>query len=492
MKSDDVYKEFLVECAGFGDPPWDEELDEMLPLWTEAAKKLGLTQKDMKFATKEWIPRNFEVGLEGERKTIGLMVAEATDMMRAKEYKEKGQKLVYGVLPAQSPFYMALKKTNPEVNVYFPDVTIVALLSPFFHKIAPFLEYAEEQGVRYGCRHCALNKTRYAALRTGLIPIPDVSWIWGFVCDQAPNSDEFIQEYWNIEYPIVFSRIAHHGSAGEVEYKNDELVKYMGEIMRHGYENVCEKVEAEVDEKAIMEALKDRINFVIRYGELLKLMAEDPAPLRGNLPLTILVPTFCAWNTGYKYANNALTALIKDAKERVKKGEGVVPKGSPKAMAWFIPNNNPFVARMFDESGVALTYCEGLLPSKAEFEMPRFTDPFEAQAEAFLKMSLLVNWRTKADLAIEKLETYDIDCMIWGFLDFDRWLGSDHKLCSRYVEEKTGKPCFYIEGDIYEDRDYSEEALRTRIETICEVVKARMTPVPKSLERGYGNVANKS
>jgi hypothetical protein len=41
------------------------------------------------------------------------------------------------------------------------------------------------------------------------------------------------------------------------------------------------------------------------------------------------------------------------------------------------------------------------------------------------------------------------------------------------VEEKTKLPVFYVEGDFWEDRDYSREALRTRIESICEIIKMR-------------------
>ena len=44
---------------------------------------------------------------------------------------------------------------------------------------------------------------------------------------------------------------------------------------------------------------------------------------------------------------------------------------------------------------------------------------------------------------------------------------------NRLVEEKTKLPVFYIEGDLWEDRDYSPEALRTRIESIAEIVKMR-------------------
>ena len=205
MDQNDWYRNYLVKCAGFGDPPWDRELDEMLPQWKRAAEKIGLTEDDHKFAVTEWIPKHFEIGLEGVRKTIGMMTREVTDMMTATERKQSGEKMVYGVIPAHSSFYRALKFTDPGINTYFIDSTIISLVQTFFHRVAPFLEYAEDHGVRVGCRHCALNKTRYALLRKGLVPLPDVSWIWGFVCDQAPHSDEFVKEYWNKDYPIVYS-----------------------------------------------------------------------------------------------------------------------------------------------------------------------------------------------------------------------------------------------------------------------------------------------
>ncbi|MEM1514945.1 MAG: 2-hydroxyacyl-CoA dehydratase family protein [Candidatus Bathyarchaeia archaeon] len=471
----DIYKEFLIKCAGFGDPPFDEELDEILPKWKLAAKKLGLTEEDIKYAMNVWIPRNFDIKSEGVRKTIGAYLAEVVDLMMADEYKRKGCKLVYGVLPAHPPFYRALKFTDPTIQTYFPDAALTQFLGPFLHKIYPFLEEAEAHGMRYGCRHCALNKVRYAALRRGLIPMPDVSWIWGFVCDQAPKSDEFIKEIWNEKYPTIFSRIPHDQPAHKTEHEDEERVKYLASIMREGYEETCKRLGIDMDEKAIKDAFNERTSYLLKYSELATLEASDPPPVDGNIFSVFLANTFSiVFNTGYKYFNPALDATLKEAKERVKRGEGIVPKGSPRGMAWFLPAFNPFIARMFWENGVALVFGEGLLPSKADLQPPKFKDPFEMNAEALLKWSLVVNWGRKADLAIEKLETYRLDFMIWGFLDFDRWLGSDHRLCARYVEEKTGKPCFYIEGDIWEDRDYSEEVLRTRIETICEIIKARV------------------
>jgi len=475
IRSDDPDEEFL-SLAGFADPGdiWVESRKEMLKDWKAAKKRLRLTDEDVRYATREWIPMNFEIQLEGVRKTIGMMTAEIVDLMKASDKKAAGEKMVYGVIPAHSNFYYAMKKTNPKVNTYFCDANLASFLNPFFHKIAPFLEDAENHGITYGCRHCALNKTRYSLLRQGIVPKPNISWIWGFVCDQSPQSDEFIKEYWDQSYNIHWSRVPHDTVAHSREYEDKERVEYVGSVVREGYEACCKALEIDVDENALKEATKERIQYVMRYGKLAQLMASDPVPIGGTITLFLTFPTFMAFNTMYEYGEPALRALIDDAKERAKEGRGVVPAGAPKTMAWFIPYNNPFVTRMFEDNDVALAYCDGLLPAKCEMEMPKFTGAFEGAAEALLKWNQLCNWGMRADLAVEKIETYNIDAMIWGFLDFDRWLGSDHKMCSRIVEKETGKPSFYIEGDIWEDRDYSMESMRTRIETICEIIKARM------------------
>ena len=112
-------------------------------------------------------------------------------------------------------------------------------------------------------------------------------------------------------------------------------------------------------------------------------------------------------------------------------------------------------------------------PTKKQLQPPRFNDPYMAAAEAWLKSSVTVNAGYKADQISERLMKYSFDGMLFGFFDFDRWLGSDNKLLAKLIEEKTKLPVFYIEGDFWEDRDYSLEALKTRIESICEIIKMR-------------------
>jgi hypothetical protein len=84
---------------------------------------------------------------------------------------------------------------------------------------------------------------------------------------------------------------------------------------------------------------------------------------------------------------------------------------------------------------------------------------------------------------IEKVNRARPDALLMGFFDYDRWLGQMHKMGAREVEKATGVPTFYIEADFFDDRDYSQEALRTRIESISQVIKmrkaAKARPQPK-------------
>jgi benzoyl-CoA reductase/2-hydroxyglutaryl-CoA dehydratase subunit BcrC/BadD/HgdB len=125
---------------------------------------------------------------------------------------------------------------------------------------------------------------------------------------------------------------------------------------------------------------------------------------------------------------------------------------------------------MFKENGVLLSAGgatqKGLAPL-------RYEDPYLQSAEIWLRGATIVNTGYQAEQVSEQLQTYKFDGMLFGFFDFDRWLGSDDRLLATMVEEKTGIPSFYVEGDFWEDRDYSQEALRTRIESICEILKMR-------------------
>jgi benzoyl-CoA reductase/2-hydroxyglutaryl-CoA dehydratase subunit BcrC/BadD/HgdB len=465
----DVYEE-LLRLTGFE----EDEIPGYLPEWRKASVKLGLTEEDVRFAVEERIPTYFDVKLEGVRKLLGGYLRETIDLTKASEYKEKGVKIVYGILPAILHFYYAIKLTAPDkVFVSFPDIFLTLVLNGLFHKLNPYLEEAERTGIPYGCRHCALNKTRYAARRLGVIPSPDISWIWGFICDEAPKTDEFIKLYHDPEWNTYITRLPHDQPLGTVEDEVIDRVEYLAAQMKDGFESAQREIGIKVPEEKISEVVAIWQRYAGKLAELSQLMATDPQPLSVVDGRPFWEPLFCPFNTGIDSMENALDIVLKEVKQRVARKEGILPVGAPKLMIYSVHPSVPWVAKMFEENGVGVPFPEFFTLTKKQLQPPTFEDPYMAAAENWLRMSGMVNPGYQAEQICEKMTALNVDGMVMGLMDFDRWLGSDHRLLARMIEEKTKLPVFYIEGDNWEDRDYSPEALRTRIESICEIMKMR-------------------
>ena len=98
------------------------------------------------------------------------------------------------------------------------------------------------------------------------------------------------------------------------------------------------------------------------------------------------------------------------------------------------------------------------------------TDIYSSFAEEWLRFPMGQNMGCEVESMVEKVNANQPDGMLMGFFDFDRWLGAHQKMCADLVEKKTGVPHFYMESDFWDDRDYSEEALRTRIESISQLL----------------------
>ena len=57
-----------------------------------------------------------------------------------------------------------------------------------------------------------------------------------------------------------------------------------------------------------------------------------------------------------------------------------------------------------------------------------------AAAEACLRQRFAVNPGYEAEQIIKKMEKHKIDGIVFGFLDFDCWIGSTHRLLARIVQ----------------------------------------------------------
>ncbi|HEX3010753.1 MAG TPA: 2-hydroxyacyl-CoA dehydratase family protein [Syntrophomonadaceae bacterium] len=469
MKST-IYEEFLELVAIDG-----EERERILPEWIEACKRMGLSEEDVRFSTKEWLPAHFELQYLGVRKILGALIREGIDHSKLPEYKAMGKKIVYGVLPALATTYLALKNAGgDDIFVSYPDLNMMVTLQCLFNKGGNYFEVAEQAGMTYGARHCALNKMRIGIRLKNLVPTPDVDWAWGFVCDEATKIDEYINCLYDEKWKTVITRLPHDTSINENGYDMPERVKYLAKELKYSMEEVEKIVGFKVTDKHVEQALKETQELLMVAGSLIGMnVSADPQPLSCTTLLLANMAFYMPLNTGLNYFKDGLNTLVAEVKRDIKNGIGSYPKGAPKIGFYFVPWALPWIDKIFKDNGVASSISLAFLPAKRQMEPSKYTDPWEKSAEEWLKHIFSMGCRPEIDDWIEKVNQFKPDAMIMGYLDYDRWIGALQKNMARKTEDATGVPCYYMEADFYDGRDYSPEALRTRIESICQIVKQK-------------------
>lgn len=467
----DINRELLQLAAFEGD-----ELEVFLPRWKFTAEKLKLTDDILTFSVDTYIPQNWDVKYLGVRKMIGAYLRELVDIVSTPELKEKGVKIVYGILPAIANYYYAAKNAGGDgIFIGFPDLLMVNTLNSFFHSAAPFLFEAEKYGFTYGCRHCPLNKMRVAAYVTNTIAAPDLIWSWGFNCDEGPKTDEMIQGLTGKAWNYHVSRVPHDSRFDEDEEMMDTRLRFMCDQMKLGVKAISEATGFEITDKNMTDANKDIGRIGFKVGMLTNLATNADPPVIGGEVLTMLQQVMTVpFNTGFKYIEDAIDTLTKELKAAIKKGEGVMPKGTPRVGFYNVPFCVPWVGKYFRDNGVIISFSHALTLSKKQMSPTKYPDdPWMSAAESWSRNGMCMNLNGEANSIIEKIETCHPDGMIMGFFDFDRWLGAQQKIIAKLVKERTGVPSYYIEADFWDDRDYSPESLKTRIESVCQIINMR-------------------
>jgi benzoyl-CoA reductase/2-hydroxyglutaryl-CoA dehydratase subunit BcrC/BadD/HgdB len=463
-----IYKEFL-RIAGFE----KEEINEYLPEWIAASKKLGITEEDMYYAVREWLPQHWNLKSEGVRKCIGVYIREVFEITKIDEYKQKGIKIVYGILPAFSVNFQAIKMSGGnKVFVSFPDINILTVLGSFFHKSSAFIEKAEKCNLQTGCRHCGLVKTRLGARMINFIPSPDVIWSWGLTCNEGPKMDEFIKCYLDSDWHSVFINIPHDTYLGEVEDELPDRVEYLAAQIQDGQEQIEKIIGIHVSEQDLRKSLEDVNRFIrnVHYLNDLVLKA-DPQPLSGS-ELSLFGQLMTGpINIGSNYVEEAVDIAIEEVKSMINRKEGILPPGAPRLGCYFIPFCVPWVNTLFRENGVNLSFRTYYAATKKLIKETTNRDIFKMIAEQWLKMPGSVNIQYEVDLTFEIINQLGPDAMLHGFYNFDRWMGVHHKIMVKRIEEEMKIPHFYIEGDMWDDRTHRREDLKARIECFSHFLK---------------------
>lgn len=458
----DYYDELLKIC-GF-EP---DEINGERSRVQNALQKLDLGFEDMKTA-EDWVKQNHDTDLVGVRKLLGVWLKELIDLVLA---KEEGKKIVYYGFPTITGPGMSIAAASEEVYCACPDVILCHTMGQIFNKLNPILEAGEENGLPPGHSLCTLQTIRVGALAKGIIPIPDLVLTSSYFCDAGTLTDQLLKVRYG--HPAIYVDGSMDSAWGEYPGYSPQRVEFLGAQLDKLFDRTEELLGIKVTREVWDKAISISRELYRGIGQLSKLTKSDPIPVsQAEVELAAYLPSGC---TGKAMTDGpeAISTLIQEVRERVDKGVGVVDKGAPRVMLFSGPFSDASITRMIEDSGLALaaTLISVPVPKKKHDTVQRTLGEEIAEREMIQgfyhsNYGLVRRW-------INAIKELDMDGSIWNYQFNCRPLAQPSHFLPKLAEEETGVPCLSLEMDYYDSRTYSAAALRTRVETFAEMLRAK-------------------
>ena len=344
------------------------------------------------------------------------------------------------------------------------------------------METGEEKALPPGRALCAMNKIRIGAISKGIIPVPDLLLASSFYCDQGGQTDEWLREVYGIPW-VVMDNIMD-SAWDEFPNLTPQRISYMAAEIETGWNEAAKILGQNPDEGDWDEYAELYSRFVAGIAKTNSTMKADPAPIsQSNLQIVRFLRNATSYDR-FPEALGAIETIIPELEERVQKEEGPLPKGSPRVTSFMIPQRDQSVANLIEKAGIAIPVT--FLSYDAYISMldPTYTSIAEKSAQTELSRGLyhgtsaIVYWIKKA------VEDFDLDGVLWTQPIHCRPMASSGFLLKKAIEEELGVPVLNLEVDWYDNRVFSGETMRTKIETFGHLLAAKTAKREQNQEGG--------
>ena len=466
------YRELFKLC-GYS----EEEMEREAPRIEKAFDKAGITPADVDRALDR-LHRYFWIQSAGVRKVWGIWMKQFIDLALCREEYDK---VVFYTYPLEPRMGTSI---NLAGNYYAatPEFVNMFILGLLFGISDSYFDLAEKNGMTPGTGMCGANKMRLGAFLKGLNPMPDVFLVSSFFCDNEAKTDELIAFHfkgvpriivdncldsnWDV-YPSIYPDIEEH----RVRYFGAELQNVIQEL-RSGF-------GIDVRPEHINQARMEIGKLYLGFQRVLECQKADPMPISNNDLLLFYMMITNPERRTMAEGLEAINLLAQDAEERVKKGEGVTPKGAPR-IAWTMPwFTDPAINAMVEEIGLAPVVAPFFWVHPKDLTKTPY-EGFEKTAVAFMRMGIMHSTSGLIFRLAECIRYFNLDGMIWNGMYSCRPTGGPAPIIKKLIEEQTGVPVLIIETDQMDSRDTPAEALRTRIETFAEMLRLRKASLAPS------------
>jgi len=459
-----VYYDEILKLCGFD----VEEIDSERVRIEKAFQRLEIGPEDMKPA-ESWIRQNHEVELMGVRKLLGLWLKELIDLVLA---KDEGKKLVYYGFPTIAGPAAALAESSGDIYCVCPDAVLCYTLGQIFNKLTPILEAGEENGLPPGYGLCSLQQIRVGGLAKGIIPIPDLVLTSSYYCDMGSKTDELLHQRY--AHPAVYADGSMDSRWGEFPNYLPERVGFLGGQLEKVLDIAEEVLGVEVTTEARYEGASRSRKLFGALRELVELMKRaDAQPI--SIVEVEIARRLTSGSTSRRFMTdgpNIIAILNQEIQERMDKGIGVVEKGAPRTMVLMAHFSDPSIMRMMEDSGLCIPVTvHTTLASRIMKTTPFISG--EKLAKEQLERGPFHGSYGEIKRAAEAAQEFNVDGVIFNYLFNCRPIAMLSHLLKQFVEKQTGIPVLSLEMDVYDSRIYSAAALRTRVETFADMLRAR-------------------
>ena len=458
------YCKELLKLCGFE----DEEINEQKQRIDKAFQKLELVSETMDEAA-DWVRQNHDVQLLGVRKLLRIWINELIDLVLA---KDEGKKVVYFGFPTIAGPASAIAASSNEIHCVCPDAVLCHTMGQIFNKLTPILEAGEQNGLPAGHALCSLQQTRVGGMAMGILPVPDLVLTSSYYCDMGSKADELLHEIYG--HSAIYIDGSMDSRWGEFPGFLPERIEYLAGQIDKALDGVKDILSIEVTTKARHEGASRTRTCFDALHQLVKLVENaDPQPIRrATVELARHLVTSSASKRLIIDLPKALTILNKEVRERISRGIGVLGKGIPRIMIFIGHYSDPSITGMIENSGLSIPITLGdLLHTKARKPIPIISG--EMLAEVEMGRGVFHGTYGLIKRAAEAVKGSNVDGFIWNYLFHCRPISQTSHLMKQFVEKETGIPVLSLEFDIADNRTFSAEALRIRIETFADILRAR-------------------
>lgn len=446
------------------------EMKREIPRIKKAFERLSITEADIANAINRL--QYYEIDLLGFRGILGIYLREMVNLMLAREEKRK---LIYNTFPSVSAAIPeAAMIADETVYAGFPAVLFEFVYGGIFDKMNPVFEKSERDVLPLGESHCGCNLTKLGMMLDDLLPKPDLQISWGVFCDEAPKVDDYL----NAEYGIPLVTVNRIQDINFDDPEPDSEIQFCAAELRDTLSKVSELIGREITDEMLWQPLIEGRTYMQTSEEIMNLLINsDPVPLG----LGTLWHIFLLYITNVSRENkarlqNAIETILRELREKVARGEGYYQKGAPRVAALISSFVDPFFQKLIKDLGLATVIMEPVwwFPDASitpDLGVEQELDPCRVLAKAMLKSSLIGCFPLRISATQEAMERYNIDGFLGVFPYSCRPYAADVLAMKDAIKKVKDIPVTIMEGDIWDARRYSSEALRTRMESFAEMCK---------------------